>query len=121
MTYTTRSPKEIQNDIRTAKEGKYFENSQKLVATVACLAITGILADWAKSTSSAIGGETCGGLAGCIVIALGKMCSGYVHYGISYCFFQPLVNNIVLPRLEAEKKQAEEERSLYSRLSRIFF
>lgn len=51
MTYTPRSPKEIKDDIKTAKEGKYFEGSQKLVATVICLALTGILADWAKSTS----------------------------------------------------------------------
>ncbi len=120
MTYTTRSPQEIKDDIKTAKEGKYFENSQKLVATVICLALTGILADWAKSTSSSIAGDTCGGLAGCLVIALGKMCGSYVQRGVN-CFFQPLVNNIVLPRLEAEKKQAEAERSWSTRLSKIFF
>ena len=81
------------------------------------MAITYTLADWAKSTGTDVAGNACGNLAACIVMVLAKRYSRYVDSGISY-FFEPL-NKLMIPRLEAEKKQAEEENSLFSKFSRM--
>jgi hypothetical protein len=115
MAYETRSPKEIEKDIQTAKDGEYFKRSQNLVAGITYFALMGLFIDWAKSSGSAIAGDAGGGLAACIAMALGKMCSGYVHEGVKYFFFQPFVDNVVIPWLEIEKEQAKDERSFFRR------
>ncbi len=104
-----RSIKDINKDIQAAKNGEYFKKSQKFVSIVACLAISGLVVKWVEPTISAVAGEICGDLSACIVIGLGKICSGYIESGIKSYFFEPLTNKLVLPMLEAEKRQAEEE------------
>jgi len=113
----TRAPDEIEKDIQLAKKREYFETSQKLATIIIGLAITGFAAKWAKSTVSTVAGDTCGELAACVIMGIGKVCGTYLYNGLNYCFFQPITDTFILPSLEAEKKRAEEERSFFSKFS----
>lgn len=72
------------------------------------MAITGLLANWLKSTTTAIAGNTGGELAVCVVMALEKMRNSYVDSGMPY-FFEHL-NKLMIPRLEAEKKTSRKRK-----------